>query len=1152
MLLLSIFSVKLFGGVAENSLIAYWSFDSTDQSEKYYDMTGNGFDAVTNQFGLTDGVVGRALDCNGGYRDIIITNSVKGFNVAAFSIECWIYSYVNLVEESSDYNFKSIFEYTLVGIDTPVTGGYNLQLSDRGGLYCGMANSTTDGKWEQVESQETLLPRTWYHVAATYNGSVIRLFINGKLVKEQAYAGGVKASPIAARIGSQLRVSDTVPTAGKVIDRFNGIIDELKLYNYAVSAEEMSAHYAQVYVPLPAKELIAYWSFDTSIYNKQFYDVTGNGYTATCSKQLALKPGVTGKALESTVKGYDLFVENSCNGFSVPTYSIEAWIYPYGNLVASPSDTNYKAVFSYQTFSPGIAKGYSLEITNEGRIMFANANTGTTWSKCIGTTVLTPETWYHVVGTYDGSALKVYLNGKLETAVSQPSGYIVPDQNANIACQAQIKSGEVRNWFSGRIDELMLFNYALSEDTVARHYGSVQPPASEKRVLAHWSFDSSSYNKQFFDVTGNGYTANCSKPLATQPGVKGKALESTQSGYTFYVANSNGNFSVPTFSIEAWVYSYIDLVNIGSFYNFKSVFSYQTFSTGVAKGYHLDITDAGEAQLSMAATSGTWACCVGKTVLKPRTWYHLTGTYDGCAMKIYVNGNLDNSISQSNGYVVPDQDANIACQAQVKSGEIRNWFNGMIDELKLYNYPLDASAVKTSYETLLPEEVPSFEINLGMKTVHAKAGDTVIMPVYIANYENFDISAVQLVIAYEPSQLTLQSIVTDSGLVKDWLFDWNATTKGSVPVALAGQQVKLNYGEGELIRCTFVVSESVGEGDTCEIKIENVNIDENKDLVLSSTQNGKIVIAGDAILYGDVSGNREVSSYDAQLVLKYVVGAITLPNEICPNFTLAVADVSGNGLITSYDAACILQYSIGLIPSFPVERGESLLGKRRAVAQTQTAANAQLDIRLQSDSDNQLVYNLVGTNMCGFRAGEFAIECIANPDVFAYGTITTFVKGAKLSSKFNSVEQMLKIAVITNDDIDNDSAVTIARITLPPTPEAQRPKFTIKTVWLNEGTIPTNYGNGAIASTKRPPVTVTPMVQPSVTFTDNRLSVHLTEPGDAMLSIYDLRGRKVLRQTVPRTNAVFPVGDCGKGTYIYTLEQEGNRLTGKIMTVDRP
>jgi len=100
--------------------------------------------------------------------------------------------------------------------------------------------------------------------------------------------------------------------------------------------------------------------------------------------------------------------------------------------------------------------------------------------------------------------------------------------------------------------------------------------------------------------------------------------------------------------------------------------------------------------------------------------------------------------------------------------------------------------------------------------------------------------------------------------------------------------------------------------------------------LLSVSLNGKLVheqvrwegehvafrfdLAATSILYGDVSGNGEVTAYDASLVLQYVIGSI----EFSPEQREA-ADVTDNGTISALDAALILQYTVGLIEKFPAD-----------------------------------------------------------------------------------------------------------------------------------------------------------------------------------------------------------------------------------------
>ncbi|MBM3242088.1 hypothetical protein FJZ31_37930 [Candidatus Poribacteria bacterium] len=66
--------------------------------------------------------------------------------------------------------------------------------------------------------------------------------------------------------------------------------------------------------------------------------------------------------------------------------------------------------------------------------------------------------------------------------------------------------------------------------------------------------------------------------------------------------------------------------------------------------------------------------------------------------------------------------------------------------------------------------------------------------------------------------------------------------------------------------------------------------------------------------YGDLSGNRKITSFDASLVLQYIVGLINLSPE-----QKIAADVTGDKTVSALDAALILQYTVGLITLLPIK-----------------------------------------------------------------------------------------------------------------------------------------------------------------------------------------------------------------------------------------
>ena len=85
------------------------------------------------------------------------------------------------------------------------------------------------GSAKVVDGTSTLPTGTWSHVAATYDGSALRLYVNGSQVSQVAASGSILSSTGALRIGGNNVWGEW----------FNGWIDEVRVYNRALSTAEI-------------------------------------------------------------------------------------------------------------------------------------------------------------------------------------------------------------------------------------------------------------------------------------------------------------------------------------------------------------------------------------------------------------------------------------------------------------------------------------------------------------------------------------------------------------------------------------------------------------------------------------------------------------------------------------------------------------------------------------------------------------------------------------------------------------------------------------------------------------------------------------------------------------------------------------------------
>jgi len=93
--------------------------------------------------------------------------------------------------------------------------------------------------------------------------------------------------------------------------------------------------------------------------------------------------------------------------------------------------------------------------------------------------------WHHLAMTYDGSELKVYVDGKLAAGKAVKGPRVGGRGPLSIG-----KRPDNYNFFTGLIDEVRLYGRALPAERIAAHHaGSEKVPADEKDLIRHWSFD---------------------------------------------------------------------------------------------------------------------------------------------------------------------------------------------------------------------------------------------------------------------------------------------------------------------------------------------------------------------------------------------------------------------------------------------------------------------------------------------------------------------------------------------------------------------------------------------------------------------------------------------------------------------------------------
>jgi len=108
-------------------------------------------------------------------------------------------------------------------------GGY--AINQEGDSFRGYFYDTT---WQSAGLSSVIEANKWYYILLSYDRSLLKLYINGKLDKQASFT-----TPVNAPAGAYAYIGAVSPT----VQRFNGYIDEVRLYNAVLSASRIREDY---------------------------------------------------------------------------------------------------------------------------------------------------------------------------------------------------------------------------------------------------------------------------------------------------------------------------------------------------------------------------------------------------------------------------------------------------------------------------------------------------------------------------------------------------------------------------------------------------------------------------------------------------------------------------------------------------------------------------------------------------------------------------------------------------------------------------------------------------------------------------------------------------------------------------------------------
>ena len=411
------------------------------------------------------------------------------------------------------------------------------------------------------------------------------------------------------------------------------------------------------------------------------------------------------------------------------TFTVETWFKRSGaGTITTTGTGGITSAIPLVTKGRGEAEAsnvdmnYFLGIRSTDSVLVADYEEGTGQASpglnhpIAGVTSLQREVWYHAAVTFDGTTLRLYLNGALQSTVVVGAGRLPQSlsiQHSAIGT-AMTSTGVAAGFFTGTLDEARIWNIARSQAEIQTGMGLEIPTATG--LIGRWGLNEGAGTSAASTVAGAPTGTLTNGPTW----VAGAPFSLTAYGLRFYGTNGYATFGNPAalglanFTIETWFRR--DGAGVGTNTGSGGVVAIPLIAkgrseddgSGVDVNYFMGLRETDGVLIADfeegagGTTPGLNHPVIGTTAIAAGSgWHHAAATYNGTTWNLYLDGLLEGTVVAGQPVQSANIDAATLGSALNSTATASGFFDGTMDEVRIWSTVRSGAQIAAAIDSQL-------------------------------------------------------------------------------------------------------------------------------------------------------------------------------------------------------------------------------------------------------------------------------------------------------------------------------------------------------------------------------------------------------------------------------------------------------------------